>query len=534
MNFTDPAFLFAALPLGLMVFYWLARRYGKNAAFGAMFALSLLAYSSWGARNMALLLASITVNFLVGRLLIAVPDQRRRLRRTALCLGQAYNFSTLIWFKYQVVQLLLQRAMGAETPTPMQLALPVGISFYTFQQAAFLMDAFHRDPAVAAHIGGSSTWRARVGAMIRYGAFATFFPQLVIGPIIYLKEFQRQTSSDRFGRLRQQDIVAGLALLGIGLFKKLVIADSLGTITDPIFAIAAQGAGIHAATAWIGILSFYAQLYFDFSGYSDMALGIGRLFGIRFPVNFYSPLKAVGIIDYYRRWHMTLTRVISRFLYTPLSMMGTRWAIANRLPKGLLRLLGLWIPLLINFEVIALWHGAASTFIVFGLIHGTWYVLETECRATNWWKSWRWRTPDWLRTALGRLILFVPMCLTFALFRSESLEAAARLYAQLFSFDFGLARPATDLRESIVLARDGSFVVLKLIGAFAVIHLLPNSMELMRRWRPGIMTYQNKSYGGIFRLQWRPTWAWACFWLFLVATSLYFVSRQTPFIYMEF
>ncbi len=533
MSFTDPAFLFGALPLGLLVFYALARWFGKSGAFAAMFALSLLAYSSWGLRNLGLLLASVLVNFTVAQVLLALPDERERARRAAIWTGQSYNVATLVWFKYQIVQFLIHRATG-ESITFLQVALPVGISFYTFQQAAFLMDAYQRDPAVAAYLGGLSSWLARASGFVRYGAFATFFPQLVIGPISYLREFQRQAASERFGRLRQQDIAVGLALLGIGLSKKLVIADTLGAIADPVFALVGQGAMIHPTKAWIAVFAYVAQLYFDFSGYSDMALGIGRLFGIRFPINFYSPLKAVGIVDYYRRWHMTLTRVIARFLFTPLSMGGTRWAFAHRLPKALQRIPALWIPLLLNFEVIALWHGAAPTFIVFGLIHGAWYVLETEGRATKAWKQWRRRTPDWLRTVLGRALFLLPITLTFMVFRSDNLTAASRMLSRLFAFHFGAGGIAQHVRESIVLQGNTPHAPIKLIAAFAIIHLAPNSIELVRRWRPGIMTYENTSYDGIVKLRWRPNWSWTVFWLALVGTSFYFVSRQTPFIYMEF
>ncbi len=536
MSFTDPAFLFVALPFALLVFYSLARWFGKNAAFGAMFALSIAAYSSWGLHNVALLLMSVTVNFSVAQVLISLPDERGGARRAALWFGQAYNFCTLIWFKYQFVQLLLQRATG-DALTPLQIALPIGISFYTFQQAAFLMDAHHRDRAVVDYIGGLRGWFARAGGFIRYGAFATFFPQLMIGPISYLREFQRQAASERFGRMRQQDIAAGLALLGIGFFKKSVIADSLGPIAGPIFTGAAQGVELHAATAWIGVFAFYAQLYFDFSGYSDMALGIARLFGVRLPINFYSPLKAVGIVDYYRRWHMTLTRVISRFLFTPLSLAGTRWAMARRLPKGLQRMLALWIPLLVNFEVIALWHGAAATFVVFGLMHGTWYVLETEVRASRRWKAWRDRTSAAVRTCMGRALFVLPMALTFALFRSESLNAATHLFGQLFPLGgFAHAQAARDVGAALGIGggRPHAPMLLKLAAAYALIYLAPNSIEMLRRWRPGIPTYDNRSYGGIWNPRWRPDGRWTAAWLALVVASLYCVSQQAPFIYMGF
>lgn len=505
----------------------------------SMFVLSMCAYSSWGLPNAAMLLASVTINYLVARRLTSLPDDRATARRTLLWLGQTYNFGMLVWFKYRFIQLLLSLASG-EPLQPLQVMLPVGISFYTFQQAAFLMDSYGRDPAVALHIGGQASspgWiRDWIRGWIRYGAFATFFPQLVIGPISYLREFQRQAASDRFGRLRQQDLSVGLALLGIGLFKKVVIADSLGRYAGPLFWNAAQGASIHATTAWAGVLAYYAQLYFDFSGYSDMALGIGRLFGLRLPINFHSPLKAVGIIDYYRRWHMTLTRVISRFLFTPLSLAGTRWAARKRLPKGYRRLLGLWIPLLINFEVIAIWHGAAATFVAFGIIHGLWYVLETEVRATDAWKRWKRRTRDSTRLLLGRAILIVPMSLSFALFRSENLGAAWHLLTQLFMPGFHAASAASGLAQGAQVSTHGAPLqaAATLAAAFAIIYLAPNSIELTRRWRPGLTTYANRPYGGLLNRHWRPSWPWTACWLVLMLSSLYFVSRQVPFIYMEF
>jgi D-alanyl-lipoteichoic acid acyltransferase DltB (MBOAT superfamily) len=403
------------------------------------------------------------------------------------------------------------------------IAIPAGISFYTFHQAAFLADARNRDPDVVALIERIQSLPSAISAFIRYGAFVAFFPQLIIGPITYMREFYPQVDRRDFGRLRTIDLSVGLTLIAFGLFKKLVLADNLADISIFAFQGSQAAQSISTTTAVAGVLSYYAQLYFDFSGYSDMALGLARVCGLRYPINFFSPLKAVGIIDFYRRWHMTLTRVISRFVFTPLSVSGTRKA--TRLPKRWRRVLGLWIPLMINFELIALWHGAATTFVVFGVIHGAWYVLETEVRASKWFKSWRKRSSDGLRTLLGRLFFVGPMMFTFALFRSESLPGFGRLTLAAIGFGKG---PWND--NTIGL---GGMALLG--AAFFVIGLLPNGIELLRNYRPGILTYVNPPSRIATALPaWRPTWSWAIGVGVLVLSSLYFISRQPPFLYQGF
>jgi D-alanyl-lipoteichoic acid acyltransferase DltB (MBOAT superfamily) len=402
------------------------------------------------------------------------------------------------------------------------VAIPVGISFYTFHQAAFLADAYARERSVVTYLGSLRSLRDRLSGLIRYAAFVMFFPQLVIGPITYFHEFQSQAAGRNFGIARRSNIAPGLALVAIGLFKKVVLADRLGPGADFAFGAAATGEHFSSITAALGMLSYYGQLYFDFSGYSDMALGLGRMFGLRYPLNFFSPLKAVGIIDFYRRWHMTLTRVISRFLYTPLSLVGTRFGMRKRLPKGLLRLIGVWIPLLINFEVIGLWHGAASTFLLFGLIHGLWYVIETEVRASKWFKRWRTRSSPRLRALIGRAIFLPLMVLCFALFRSESVGAYWHLLNQLFAFSIEVSH------------RDVLFGSV-LVPALAVIYLLPNSAELLRLYRPALLTYDNVSYGPHWPgLVWRDTWPWALYLLALVGTYLWYLGAVPPFLYQGF
>lgn len=528
MVFTDPFFLFAFLPLAVGAFFLVSRRFGPTAGLAVIFLSSIAFYAPWGWGNVALLLSMLTINFAAGSFIAKASDGRAGVRRRVLIGAQIANFGVLIWFKYQ----FLQTFLGGAGVTFVDVAIPVGISFYTFHQAVFLLDAYRRDASVIAYLGDISSVIGRIKAFLRFGAFVTFFPQLVIGPITYLNEFEPQTrAKSGFGKFSQTDLAIGLMYMAIGMFKKLVIADNLAVIADPVFEMAGAGSPINAISAWIGVLAYYLQLYFDFSGYSDMALGIARVFGIRFPINFFSPLKAVGIIDYYKRWHMTLTRVISRFLFTPISLAATRFGATRRLSRGKLRVISLWIPLVINFEVIGLWHGALATFIVFGLIHGAWYIAETEVRGAKWWKAWRKRSPEMLRTLLGRAIFLVPMVLTFALFRSENLTAYGHLLSQMTPATLDVPRAGSALRG-----------ILMLLPPFAIIYFLPNSVELLRKWRPGLMTYEHPlepTSPGLWRrgfeaLSWRPDWVWSVVWLTLVISSLYFVARQPPFLYQGF
>ncbi|MEJ7016568.1 MBOAT family O-acyltransferase, partial [Sinorhizobium meliloti] len=263
------------------------------------------------------------------------------------------------------------------------VAIPAGISFYTFHQAAFLADAYVREKSVVEFFEGTRSLRSGFWAFCRYGAFVSFFPQLIIGPITYLHEFHPQVKSRKFISFDPLDIAVGLAFISIGMFKKVVIADNIAPTVDLVFGAAGAGAVMDPAHAWIGALSYMAQLYFDFSGYSDMALGLARMFGLRYPLNFYSPFKANGILDYYRRWNMTLTRVIARFLFTPLSIAGTRYCAVHRLSPLPTQILGLWLPMLINFQVLSLWHGAAWTFVAFGLMQGVWSAAEAQIRGSK-------------------------------------------------------------------------------------------------------------------------------------------------------
>ena len=521
MLFTDPVFLFLLLPVACVLFYGVTPRLGPTVGLALLLVVSLLFYWTWGTYYLVLLILSFTANFGAACIILLTPDKQAPLRRAALYLGQFYNFGTLVWFKYHFLLFLL-RATQRDFSL-IDAAIPIGISFYTFQQAIFLVDAYHRETSVVLYMGNMRTFWGKLRGYVRHAFFVSFFPHLVIGPIVYLREFQPQIDGGSFGRLRRVNLEVGAALIILGLFKKMVIADHLAPIANNVFAAAgsmgAEGQ-VAAPVAWLGVLAYYAQLYFDFSGYSDLALGSARMLGIRFPMNFYSPLKAVGIVDFYRRWHITLTRVIGRFVYTPLSLQGTRVAVRSRWPKLPANIVSLWLPLLVNFEMIALWHGARLNFIVFGAVHGVWYVAETAIRGGGTFKAWCKRTSPRTRGVLGRALFLLLMPLTFALFRAAAIPDFWHLLKCMFSGNIALPH----LKDAA-----------EVLGAMAIIWLLPNSMQLLARYRAAIPTYANKDYTPqALRFRWRPDWYWTGLMTAMLVLCLYYITLQPPFLYMGF
>jgi D-alanyl-lipoteichoic acid acyltransferase DltB (MBOAT superfamily) len=520
MSFVDPAFFLLFLPLALAVFY-AAGRWGGASLAALVYGLASVVFClPFGWRFEALTLGSMVVNGLIcGGLLSASagPEQRRWLLR----LGVTIDLVVLGLFKY-VPAFAAIPAIGAIAPILLAW-VPITISFTTFQRLVLLVDCYRRDPAAVALFG-----QGRAGA-VRFFAFAMGFANLLIGPIAFAAELGPQLRSRRFGRLHLIDIAVGVTLLAIGLFKKLVIADTLGIgLVDPVFTAIAAHHAVLGVDAGAAIPAYYLQLYFDFSGYSDMALGVARLFGLRLPFNFNSPLRATGIADFYRRWHITLTRIVARFLFQALSLKGTRLA-RRRKWKGLRRgLCELWLPLAVNFLVIGLWHGAAWTFAVFGLIHGAWYILETEVRRRRFFRNWSMLASDRLRTVLGQAVTIVPLTLTFALFRSASLGDYRRL---LIAVVRRLPPSAVPGATSGVHAAQWA----ELGGAFAIVWLMPNAMELLSRYRPGIVTFPVPSHTPRwFAFRWRPDWLWGVFVAALMAGVLRVCGYSAPFVYGGF
>src|SRR6478609_994207 len=341
MLFSSYTFLFQFLPATVLAFA-AARRHSPRAGIMVLAGALLFFYGAWRPVYLLLLLASIAVNFALG---LRMEDPLRR--RAVGSFGVALNLAVLCYFKYtNFIFDSVNMLTGAPLPF-VNIVLPLGISFFTFQQIAYLVDVMRGAPVER--------------DVVSYTLFVSFFPHLIAGPLVHHAEMIPQFKRGRTGR---SAVLAarGLAIFAAGLFKKVVIADNLAQFVSPVFAHLDAGGGVTTSWAWLATLAYSLQIYFDFSGYSDMAVGLALLFGIRLPVNFRSPYQASSIIEFWRRWHITLSRFLRDYLYIPLG--GNRCSPARRR-------LNVFLTMLVG----GIWHGAGWTFVLWGALHGVMIVV---------------------------------------------------------------------------------------------------------------------------------------------------------------
>jgi alginate O-acetyltransferase complex protein AlgI len=357
MLFNSAQFIFLFLPPTIALFYILSR-IDPRVAQAWLCIASFIFYGYWSVPFLGLLFASILFNYTSG-LLIDRLSTTRLAKSIVLSCAIAGNLLILGHYKY------------APSLTGVQdIVLPLGISFFTFTQIGYLVD------------------RAQSGRMehniIRYTLFVTFFPHLIAGPILHHKEMMPQFANPETFRWKAENISVGSALFIIGLSKKVLLADNMAPFADAGFQHPAQ---IGATTAWLAILCYSMQLYFDFSGYSDMAIGLSKMFGIRFPLNFNSPYKATSIIDFWQRWHMTLTRYLTLYLYSPVALLIARRragkglaygpSAARTLPGFLSTVAG---PIVFTMALAGVWHGAGWQFLIYGLLHAFYLTVNHAWR----------------------------------------------------------------------------------------------------------------------------------------------------------
>ena len=495
MLFNSYAFLFGFLPVVLLLYFLVGRR-SALAAIGFLAAASLFFYGWWNPRYLLLLGGSVIFNYLVGRRLARSPV-RASGDRAMLWLGVAGNLTLLGAFKYAGFFAANANALaGLALPVP-QIVLPLGISFFTFTQIAYLVDAYRKE--------------VREYSFVHYGLFVTFFPHLLAGPVLHHAEVMPQFARPDTFRFNPENFAVGLTIFAIGLFKKVVLADGIAEFATPVFDAAGKGATLTFLAAWGGALSYTFQLYFDFSGYSDMAIGLARLFGIVFPANFNSPYKAASIIDFWRRWHMTLSRFLRDYLY--ISLGGGRC-------HPLRRHANMMATMLLG----GLWHGAGWTFVIWGGLHGLYIVLNHGWRAVR--KRWfpRDTLPPAPARALGQLLTFVAVVVAWVFFRADSLTAARAILEGMAGLN-GISKAdpyyfgAPELKGLLVM--------------FAVAWGLPNAQQLLRRYRPVLHTYPG-DIPETGRLSWRPSAAWALLTAALLITAAVNLTHVSEFLYYQF
>lgn len=399
MSFTSGYFILVFFPIILLVYWLLWQRYSAPLAFSWLSLCSILLYGWWDSTHLPVLVASLFVNYALGFWLSRVPESKPRYKALSLALGIAVNIFTLGYYKYlyffvDIVNTVFQTSYVATTTD-----IPLGISFLTFVQIAYLVD-----------VSNGTSMRS---SFLHYSVFITFFPKLIAGPIVRHEEFQSQLlAASNKSSGRAADIAEGLTVFAVGLFKKVVLADSLGRGVDPLFASISVGTDPSFVEAWIGVFSYTFQLYFDFSGYTDMAIGIAQTFGISLPQNFNSPYKATNIIEFWRRWHITFSTFLRDYLYIPMG--------GNR--KGVFRQ---YCNLIATMVLGGLWHGANWTFIIWGALHGVFLSVN------HIWTKMNFSCPP----LLGRTITFLSVVLAWGWFRADNASSGVRLCKSLVGFN---------------------------------------------------------------------------------------------------
>ncbi|MCG8474939.1 MAG: MBOAT family protein [Cytophagales bacterium] len=392
MLFNSLPFIFVFLPLVFLVYFGLNRIYSVRAGKIFLLSASFFFYAYWLPDYLILLVGSILFNYTIAR-------QISRLRGTAagkswLTAGVICNVLLLGVFKY--TDFVLENInIFMEDPVPLlQVALPLAISFFTFQQIAYLVDSYK---------GLTHEYD-----FFNYSLFVSFFPQLIAGPIVHHKEMMPQFADTKNDRISSDNVAKGSYLFLMGLCKKIIIADSFAILANSGYGFDGR---LSTADAWITTLAYTFQLYFDFSGYSDMAIGIGKMFNINIPFNFNSPYKATSIQDFWRRWHMTLSRFLKDYVYIPLG--GNRAGEYTTM-----------LNLFLTFLIGGIWHGAGWTFVIWGMMHGVGLIVHRL------WQRTRWELPK----AASICLTFFFAHLAWVFFRAETFQKAWSVLGSMFTF----------------------------------------------------------------------------------------------------
>ena len=457
MLFNSPVYIFIFLPFVLCVYLFLTRIEKTTCAKVFLVAASLTFYGYWNPAYSGLLLSSITVNFFVGRYLQTSfgksENQTFWTRKRLATLGVLFNVGLLAYYKYTNFFIDTLNQLSVVNAQLLTIALPLAISFFTFQQIAFLVDCYRE--------------KTRVYSLLDYALFVTFFPQLIAGPIVHHKQMMPQFLRASHLSVNWQNISVGLTIFFIGLFKKVVIADTFSVWANTGFATPES---LSFYEAWATSLCYTFQLYYDFSGYTDMAIGAALLFNIKLPINFNSPYKALSIQDFWRRWHMTLSNWLRYYVYIALG--------GNRI-GGFKTYRNLFLTFLIG----GLWHGAGWTFIIWGALHGAALVIH---------RIWN-RAGFVLPSIVAWFVTFMFVNATWVFFRADNTnDALMILYAMLnvetayFSHEFvALLQYLSPLP---LFAFEGqshsSFIsiqILMFLLIFGLICMLsPNSIQIVR------------------------------------------------------
>ena len=498
MLFHSPKFLFIFLPLTWIIYRALIGCRIYRVALGWLVLASLVFYGYWNPPYVLLISASILVNHFIGRKVCpALSPLSAGRRRWLLYTGLVFNLGLLGYFKYANFFLSTANSMLGTSYNFGHVILPLAISFFTFTQIAYMLDAY----------------RGETGkySLLEYSFFVTFFPHLIAGPIVQHYEIMPQVERGDGFRFRRAHLAVGISVFIVGLFKKMVLADGCAIYADPVFKLAAMQGILASIDCWIGVLAYTFQLYFDFSGYSDMAIGLSYCFGFRLPLNFDSPYQATSIVDFWRRWHISLSRFLKKYLYFPLG--GNRHGV-------LMRYRNLFLTMVLG----GLWHGAGWNFVIWGALHG--FYLAANHLYRDLLKHWNLTAPRNAFTDFGgwALTMFA-VVIAWVFFRAQDFTTASWMLGRMFGF-------ATEVRPGLdpdqMFASGDKFLWIAFVAGLAF--LAPNSHQYFSRYQPALEETTPS------KIKWRPSFLHGTLlglMVFLVALK-YFSLEPTTFLYFNF
>ena len=517
MLFNSYPFVLIFLPIALFIFFRIGAWGHHRIAISWLVAASLFFYGWWIPAYLGLLIGSVLFNYAVGIGLAMGSSDSASGKKFLLALGIVANLAAIGYFKYAN---FFVSAVNQGLDTEIHLApiiLPLAISFFTFQQIAYLVDVYRGE--------------TREHNFLQYCLFVTFFPQLIAGPIVHHKEMLHQFAKDSLYKFKHENFSIGITIFCIGLFKKVMIADTVAQFSTPVFHAAAAGTAVTFFEAWGAALAYTFQLYFDFSGYSDMAIGLGRMFGVRLPLNFNSPYKATSIIDFWRRWHMTLSRFMLDYLYIPLG---------GNLKGRVRQYMNLMITMLLG----GLWHGAGWTFVLWGGMHGAYLFVNHAWRAAQTSLGWNLKGNFYLYAS--RLLTFFAVVVAWVIFRADTLDAAVRMYEGMLGqngFPINEAWMAKMHRVGPLLidwgVETGALIIsvkrALLYWALPLLlacWILPNTQQIMRKFEPAINFIEDPRDPAF--VEWKPSRIWSLAVLVIAILCLFNMTGISEFLYFQF
>ena len=525
MLFNSFLFLLIFLPVTLGVHYLLGALRPRLAALWLCVA-SIVFYGWWNPQFVVLLGGSIAFNYLVSLVILALAG-RPRLQLLATALGVAADLLLLVHYKYFAAMVNFVHDMGLAIGPMDTLILPLGISFFTFTQIGYLLDC------------RAGTVNDR--SPLSYVLFVTFFPHLIAGPILHHKEMMPQFSKRESYRFHSDNLSVGGMLFAIGLAKKVLLADSIAPYADAGFAATGQ---VQFWGAWAAATSYALQLYFDFSGYSDMALGLARMFGIRFPLNFNSPYKATSIIDFWARWHITLTRYITAYLYYPVAMAVSRWRSRRGLPNGpgavatangfasLIVLPTVWA-----MGLAGIWHGAGLQFLIFGLLHAGYLVVNHAWRIFGNGRKPGAQHGGRLQHVACLLLTFGAVLVAQAFFRADGVADAWQLVQGMAgvrgweSLENLGHLGGLGLADGWRLLMGHHLQAAYIAAMLAIVWLAPNAHQIMGVYGASLAKPDPAPRPW---MRWQPNVGWLLAMLVLLALCLLNLHKETRFLYFQF